>query len=167
MTPRRSVILTTTANGLTPVLLVVSVYVTFRGHNAPGGGFAGGLVMAAAVVLRFLAEGRPALDRLRFDPIALVGAGLLVAIVVAAAPLAAGGDLLESATWRVDVPLVGEVKLVSSAIFDLGVHLLVVGTIVALVVAFAAADDDAADEDATLDDAAADDAAAAGPGSGS
>lgn len=137
MIPRRSVILTTTANALTPVLLVVSVYVTFRGHNAPGGGFAGGLIMAAAVVLKFLSDGPAALERLRIDPVALVGAGLLLAIVVAAAPLAAGGDLLESAIWHLDLPVVGDVKVVSSAFFDIGVHLLVLGTIVALVVAFA------------------------------
>jgi multisubunit Na+/H+ antiporter MnhB subunit len=138
---RRSVILTTTANGLTPVLVLVSVYLTFRGHNAPGGGFAGGLVMSSAVVLRYLADGPDALRRLRLDPVALVGAGLLVSIVVAAVPLAVGGDVLESAIWTWQVPVIGRVKLVSSALFDVGVHLLVVGTVVTLVVAFVRADD--------------------------
>jgi multisubunit Na+/H+ antiporter MnhB subunit len=136
MTPRRSVILSTTANGLTPVLLVVSVYLTFRGHNAPGGGFSGGLVMSTAVVLRYLAEGSAALDRLRLDPVALIGAGLLLAVLVAGAPLVVGGDLLESAIWEVEVPPGVKLKLVSSTLFDLGVHLLVVGTVVTLVVAF-------------------------------
>jgi multisubunit Na+/H+ antiporter MnhB subunit len=134
--PRRSVILSTTANGLTPVLLVVSVYLTFRGHNAPGGGFAGGLVMSTAVVLRYLAEGSAALDRLRLDPVALIGAGLLLAVLVAGAPLVVGGDLLESAIWEFKVPPGVKLKLVSSTLFDLGVHLLVVGTVVTLVVAF-------------------------------
>ncbi|MCB1269851.1 MAG: hypothetical protein KDB31_00385, partial [Microthrixaceae bacterium] len=54
---RRSMILAETVNGLTPVLLAFSIFLTFRGHNAPGGGFAGGLVMAAAVILRYLASG--------------------------------------------------------------------------------------------------------------
>ena len=34
------------------VTLLVSVYVMLRGHNAPGGGFAGGLIAGAAFVFR-------------------------------------------------------------------------------------------------------------------
>jgi multicomponent Na+:H+ antiporter subunit A len=140
-TVRRSVILTTTANGLVPVLLLTSVYLTFRGHNAPGGGFAGGLVMATAVVLRYLADGPRSLDRLRVDPVSLIGIGLLMALAVAVAPLAVGGQLLESAIWKLDVPLLGTVKVVSSAGFDIGVHILVLGTVLTVVTAFVRADE--------------------------
>jgi multisubunit Na+/H+ antiporter MnhB subunit len=139
-TVRRSVILTTTANGLVPVLLLVSVYLTFRGHNAPGGGFAGGLVMATAVVLRYLADGPRSLDRLRIDPVTLIGVGLLVALAVAVAPLARGGELLET-IWKLEVPLIGTVKVVSSAGFDIGVHILVLGTVLTVVTAFVRADE--------------------------
>jgi multisubunit Na+/H+ antiporter MnhB subunit len=138
---RRSVILTTTANGLVPVLLLVSVYLTFRGHNAPGGGFAGGLVMATAVVLRYLADGPRSLDGARIDPVSLIGLGLLVAVLVAVAPLFVGGELLESAIWKVDVPVIGPVKVVSSAGFDIGVHILVLGAVLAVVTAFVRADE--------------------------
>lgn len=138
----RSVILTATVNGLTPVLLLVSVFVTFRGHNAPGGGFAGGLIMAAAIVLRYLADGPRGVDRLRIDPVVLIGVGLLIALCTAIAPLLAGEPLLESAIWKFDVPLIGEVKVVSSAFFDIGVHVLVLGVITAIVLAFVRADDE-------------------------
>ena len=37
--------------------LLVSLYVALRGHNAPGGGFAGGLIAGAAFVFRLLAGG--------------------------------------------------------------------------------------------------------------
>lgn len=140
-TVRRSVILTTTANGLVPVLLLTSVYLTFRGHNTPGGGFAGGLVMATAVVLRYLADGPRSLDRLRIDPVSLIGIGLLMALAVAVAPVAVGGQLLESAIWKLDVPLLGTVKVVSSAGFDIGVHVLVLGTVLTVVTAFVRADE--------------------------
>jgi len=150
-TVRRSVILTTTANGLVPVLLLVSVYLTFRGHNAPGGGFAGGLVMATAVVLRYLADGPRSLDRLRVDPVTLVGVGLLVALTVAVAPLARGGELLESTIWKLDVPLIGTVKVVSSAGFDIGVHILVLGTVLTVVTAFVRADETSVVTDTTPD----------------
>ena len=34
------------------VMLVVSVYVLYRGHNEPGGGFVGGLIAAAGFATR-------------------------------------------------------------------------------------------------------------------
>ncbi len=39
------------------ITLLVSVYIMLRGHNAPGGGFAGGLIAGAAFVFRLLAGG--------------------------------------------------------------------------------------------------------------
>lgn len=141
---RRSMILTETVNGLTPILLLFSVFLTFRGHNAPGGGFAGGLVMGAAVILRYLASGPAGVRSLRIDPIVLIGAGLLLAVGVGLTSLAVGESFLESAIWKFDVPLIGDVKLVSSALFDIGVHVLVVGVVMAILVAFVEADDEVA-----------------------
>lgn len=139
---RRSVILTETVDGLTPVLLLFSVFLTLRGHNAPGGGFAGGLVMGSAVVLRYLASGRTGIRSLRIDPIVLIGLGLAIAATVGLVSLAVDGSFLESAIWKYDVPVVGEVKFVSSSLFDIGVHVLVVGVVMAVLVAFVEADDE-------------------------
>ena len=139
---RRSVILTETVNGLTPVLVLFSIFLTLRGHNAPGGGFAGGLVMGAAVVLRYLAAGPRGLRSLRIDPIVLIGAGLLIAVSVGLTSLVVDGSFLESAIWKFDVPIIGDVKIVSSSLFDIGVHVLVVGVVMAVVVALAEADDE-------------------------
>ena len=52
----RGLILPTATNYLMPVLLLFSVFLLLRGHNEPGGGFAGGLVAAAAFVLLSIAE---------------------------------------------------------------------------------------------------------------
>ena len=139
---RRSVILTETVNGLTPVLLLFSIFLTLRGHNAPGGGFAGGLVMGSAVVLRFLASGPRGVRSLRIDPIVLIGTGLLLALGVGLTSLLVDGSFLESAIWKWHVPVLGDVKIVSSSLFDIGVHVLVVGVVMAIVVAFAEADDE-------------------------
>lgn len=115
---------------LVKVAVLVSVYVTFRGHNAPGGGFAGGLIVGAAFVLRHL-TGTPLRVRGRLieHPARLLGAGLLLAVATAAAPVLIGESTLESHIWKLDVPLVGEVKLVSSTFFDLGVYFVVIGVI--------------------------------------
>ena len=142
---RRSIILSVSARALTPVLLLVSIYVTFRGHNAPGGGFAGGLIMGAAVVLRYLAEGMPGVRTLRLDPILLIAVGLGVAVATTAAPLAFGENVMDSQIWHLDVPVIGDIKFVTAAVFDIGVHILVVGVVVAVLLAFARADDEVAE----------------------
>ena len=139
---RRSVVLTETVNGITPVLLLFSIFLTLRGHNAPGGGFAGGLVMGSAVVLRFLASGPRGVRSLRVDPIVLIGTGLVLALGVGLTSLVVDGSFLESAVWKWHVPVVGDVKIVSSSLFDIGVHVLVVGVVMAIIVAFAEADDE-------------------------
>jgi multicomponent Na+:H+ antiporter subunit A len=139
---RRSVVLTETVNGITPVLLLFSIFLTLRGHNAPGGGFAGGLVMGSAVVLRYLASGPRGIRSLRVDPIVLIGTGLVIALSVGLTSLVVDGSFLESAIWKWHAPVLGDIKIVSSSLFDIGVHVLVVGVVMAIIVAFAEADDE-------------------------
>ena len=55
---RRSVVLEVVTRLIFHTILVFSLYLLFAGHNAPGGGFAGGLVAGLALVLRYLAGGR-------------------------------------------------------------------------------------------------------------
>lgn len=45
------IILSQAVKILTPFILVFGVYVTFHGHLTPGGGFSGGTIMAAALIL--------------------------------------------------------------------------------------------------------------------
>lgn len=58
---------------LLPVTLLVGGYVVAHGHLSPGGGFQGGVLLATALHLLYLAGDYPALDRLR--PEALFEAG--------------------------------------------------------------------------------------------
>ena len=39
-------------------MIVYSLFLLFSGHNAPGGGFAAGLVTGIALIVRYLAGGR-------------------------------------------------------------------------------------------------------------
>ncbi|ARS35086.1 MnhB domain-containing protein [Pontibacter actiniarum] len=53
----RTMIFATAIRLLTPVFLLFSVYILFRGHNHPGGGFIGGLIGSIAFVFHVLAHG--------------------------------------------------------------------------------------------------------------
>ena len=146
-----SLILRTSAPLLLWLSVAVSLFVLLRGHNAPGGGFAGGLIAGCAFVLRFLAGG--ALQVRRSDiarPDVLIGAGLLLAVATALAPVALGDSLLESTIWKPEVPFVGEVKVVSSAFFDLGVYFLVIGVVLAVLLALGAEPTDPVPEEGEL-----------------
>ena len=77
----RSTILQTATRFLMPLLLLFALFLLLRGHNEPGGGFVGGLVVASSFVLYGMAFG---VDRARrallVDPSTLLSGGLLVAL---------------------------------------------------------------------------------------
>ncbi|MDZ7734703.1 MAG: MnhB domain-containing protein, partial [Acidimicrobiia bacterium] len=80
---RPSLILHTSVVFLFPVGLLFSVYLLFAGHNAPGGGFIGGLVAGAAYALRFLDEGLgDDGSPMPVTPEILMGVGLVIAVAV-------------------------------------------------------------------------------------
>jgi multicomponent Na+:H+ antiporter subunit A len=122
---------------LAKVATLVAVYVTSRGHNAPGGGFAGGLILGAVFVLQYLTGREPLLrGRPVRHPETLLGLGLLLALATTIAPLAVDAAPLESHIWSLQVPVIGGVKIVSSMFFDLGVFLVVVSVVLMVLQAF-------------------------------
>jgi len=127
MIPTRSRILDVGVRTIFHTLLLLSLFMLFRGHNQPGGGFAGGLVAGAAFVLLWVARGPTAVRTLRAAPETLLGGGLLTAATAALAPLVGGGRFFESGDAAVDLPVVGHVELFSVLAFDIGVYLVVLG----------------------------------------
>ena len=78
----KSLILSTATRVLAPVILLLSVFVFLRGHNAPGGGFVGGLLAATAFALIEKAEGLAAARKaLRVRPEAIAAVGLGCALM--------------------------------------------------------------------------------------
>jgi multicomponent K+:H+ antiporter subunit A len=132
------VVPTVTIQLLLPVSGVVAVFLFLRGHNAPGGGFVAGLVMAVALLLQYIVSGTDWIeDRVHIAPRVLMGAGLLFVLGTAAGPLLVGYPLLTSHTFHVKLPLLGELHLGSAMLFDLGIFCLVLGATILILVAVA------------------------------
>ena len=130
----RSIVFEVVTRLLFGIMIVVSIYLLLAGHNWPGGGFAGGLVAGMALIIRYLAAGRHELDEAApIDAGRLMGGGLLLALVAAVAPLALGGTILQSFDVYLTIPLLGELHVVSSTVFDIGVYLVVVGMLLDVV----------------------------------
>lgn len=149
---RRSVILEVITRILFHTILVFSVFLLFSGHNEPGGGFAGGLVAGLALVLRYLAGGRYELgEAAPVDPGLLLGVGLLFSGGTGVVGLALGAEVLQTAILETTLPVLGDVKLVTSLFFDMGVYLIVVGLVLDILRSLGAELDREADEDDPID----------------
>lgn len=125
------------------VLLVVSLYLLFAGHNQPGGGFIGGLVAAAAFTTRYVAGGSAELHRaLRVPSSVLLGVGLLVAVGTAFVLMFGGDNFLDHELIKFEIPVVGDVKTTTALFFDIGVFLVVIGMIVSILESLGAPTED-------------------------
>jgi len=70
---------------------------------------------------------------LRVDPHLLLGAGLLAALTSGVPALLAGQPFLTGRWFRLAVPLAGEIKLGTVLLFDVGVYLVVLGSVLLMV----------------------------------
>jgi multicomponent Na+:H+ antiporter subunit A len=149
----RSLVLEVATRMIFPLIMVLSVYFFFAGHNTPGGGFAGGLTAGLALVLRYLAGGRYELgETLPLDAGKILGTGLALSAGTATASLLLGAPVLSSAVVKFTLPVLGSVKVVTALFFDLGVYLIVVGLVLDILRSLGARVDQelyAAREDAT------------------
>jgi multicomponent Na+:H+ antiporter subunit B len=129
-----SLLLRTMMRLLMPLTLVFSLFVFARGHHLPGGGFVGGLVAAAALVLWILATGvGQARERFPTYPSRIAATGLGCALVAAVLPAAFGKEMLTSMWYKLPLPGGGYYKLGTTTLFDLGVYLVVVGVVLLFV----------------------------------
>jgi multicomponent Na+:H+ antiporter subunit B len=136
--PHTSPALLATGRWLVGPLLVLGVYIVTHGQLTPGGGFQGGVVLAAAVILVFVAGGRVAMAPIRptgaAEALEAVGAGGYVVIGIAGLiagmrflsnflPLGTVGSLLSSGTITslstiVGLEVAGALTLIVSEFVD-------------------------------------------------
>ncbi len=120
---RAPVLLEETTRLLQPIIMIASIWLLLRGHNAPGGGFIGGMVAVSATSLLAVTRGSDAaLIALPLAPLRLSCLGVLIALL-SGLPSLIGGEPYMTHLW-------GEVlgvKVSTVLLFDLGVYLAVWG----------------------------------------
>lgn len=133
MNPRPSPILDTLLDAILRTAVLFSLFLLFAGHNAPGGGFVGGLTAAAAVLLVYAAGGLAAVDRVVPVREGLVlGLGLGIATAVGLGGFGWKDAFLGSSKLEFDVGVLGTFKATTALPFDIGVYLVVVGLALAV-----------------------------------
>ena len=126
-----SVILKAATRLLSGIVMVFAVYLLWRGHHAPGGGFIAALVAATGFALVALTEGPDTVRRGLFvAPQHLIGAGIGLALFSGFLAVIGGKPFLSGLWWPPHDALVG-----TPLLFDLGVFLVVLGAILTILLA--------------------------------
>lgn len=122
------VILQTVTKVVTFIILAFSVFIFLSGHNDPGGGFIGGLITAAAIVLLLLAFDIETVKKLLpIDFKKLIPIGLMFAILTGTGSFLFDVPFLSHSFGYFNLPLLGKTELATAVLFDIGVYLVVVG----------------------------------------
>lgn len=129
----QSEILKIAALHLNPILLIISLFVLYRGHNEAGGGFIGGLIAGSSFILYAIAFGVEQAQKLRLvKPVFFIGLGLLIAIISGLIGLIYGSaNTVMEGVW-ISIKLFNgdNIKLGTPLLFDIGVYFVVAGMLV-------------------------------------
>ena len=119
---------------LVPFMQIFALYVITHGHYGPGGGFQGGVILAASMMLLRLSLGEEYEHR-RFSPTAatfVAAAGILIYALAGLVPMAFGGRFLDYAYLPIPGLTSAELRYHGILIVESGVGLVVWGTLVSL-----------------------------------
>lgn len=119
---------------LVPFIQIFALYVITHGHYGPGGGFQGGVILAASTMLLRLALGEEYEHR-RFSPTLatiVAAVGILIYAAAGLLPLAWGGNFLDYAYLPIPGLSSAELRYHGILIVETGVGLVVWGTLVTL-----------------------------------
>ena len=124
-----TLIFRTMAPVIVVVMLMFAVFVLLRGHNEPGGGFIGGLIAAAAIAVYGMASGPDMVRKaIRLPPLSYAGIGVLLAAASGLLSLFVGAPFL-TGLWTNFRVGEAEIALSTPMLFDIGVFLVVFGTV--------------------------------------
>jgi len=130
-----SLILRTATKLLLAVMLLFSIFILFRGHNEPGGGFIAGLITGSAFSLYLMAHGPVKARRLILvDLHHCLGFGIACSIVSGLIGVIMRKPFL-TGVWLTLKAGRTQVSLGTPLLFDVGVYIVVVSAICMIVFA--------------------------------
>ncbi|MGF9713651.1 Na(+)/H(+) antiporter subunit B [Paenibacillus sp. JMULE4] len=128
------VILQTATKIIVFIILTVSAFLFFAGHNNPGGGFIGGLMSAAALVLLAMAFDMETIRKVvPFNFRKITAFGLLLAVLTGIGSFLFGVPFLSHTFDYWELPILGKTAMATAVLFDLGVYLAVVGVTMTII----------------------------------
>lgn len=124
----KTIILNTSFKVLVPLFSVFSVYMFFRGHDLPGGGFIAGLIASIPFMVYCITFGvEETKKNFRIRQRIIASIGLLLAAVSGIFSMLVGKPFLTSLWTKSGLPFIG--KFGTPILFDIGVFMIVFGMI--------------------------------------
>ncbi len=127
-----SPVLRTVTRFAVPITVVLSLVIFWQGHNLPGGGFIAGVMAASAGAMHLLAFGLGGAARIAWWRVSVVG--LLISVATGTVPFARGFTYMDHGILDFHLPLLGHMHVPTATFFDLGVYLIVLGTLMTIFV---------------------------------
>ncbi len=126
------------AKVLVPLSLLFAMFIYFKGHQSPGGGFVAGLVAAVALIVHRMSYGARSMNRmLPFPERSFIAIGLFLALSTAVVPLLFDQPFLTSYHGSIALPgnngRAYTIEWASVMVFDLGVFMVVTGVVVGMI----------------------------------
>lgn len=118
-----------------PVTVVIALAVLIKGYADTGDGFSAGVIVSLGVLVLYAAVGVEAADEIVSTRRAINVAigGLLLALAVAFIPLLLGDPIFTHSPAPGSKPIyIGTLELITAFAFDIGVFLLVAGSVIAM-----------------------------------
>jgi len=130
----QSVVVELVSRAVVPAIQLFALYVITHGHYSPGGGFQGGVLLAASTMLLRLTQGRE--ESFRWFPpgaaFVLAALGVLVFVLIGLVSVALGGAFLDYGhiAWPGASP--ATLRYYGILVVEVAVALTVWGTLVAI-----------------------------------
>ncbi len=122
------VVVRTVCRRLTPFVQLFGLYVIMHGHSSPGGGFQGGVILAASAILLVLAEGTDWIRRVSLPALTvLTSTGVLLYAGVGGLCLALGANFLDYSVLPFAEP-----RSVGMLLIEIGVGITVMAALVSI-----------------------------------
>lgn len=127
-----SIIVQTSCRLMIPPMQLFALYVIAHGHHSPGGGFQGGVILGASLILLAIAyDLQKALGKMSEKKTILIAAiGILIYSGIGTVCVLLGGNFLDYSQWHVLLPATDEVMARSHGM--LGVEIGVALTVMAI-----------------------------------
>ena len=131
---KKNYIIVMVSRAVSPFIMLFALYVIFHGHYSPGGGFQGGTILAAALLLIRLAVGSD-IAQLQFKKILgtpLGSAGVLIYFGTGFWAMTSGGEFLNYRFLPLSGFTAAELRNLGILFVEIGVGLAVMAILVAI-----------------------------------
>lgn len=134
LTYKNNPIILLVSRAVSPFIMLFALYVIFHGHYSPGGGFQGGTLLAAALMLIRLSAGRD-IAQLQFKSVLgtpLGSVGVLIYFGTGLTAMLAGGEFLNYGFLPFAGLTAAELRSIGILMVEIGVGVAVMAILVAI-----------------------------------